>query len=198
MPDARRDDARFEEKDGAERGVSRRAAVVAAAWTTPVVSAAVAAPGAAASAPAPVHQGPYVGLFLTAGPRAGEFEVEVRVAGSGPDGAPVTLLTDASVDITTNHDVETWWPGFVVDGPRAATIPIPAGTYTHVGEYVGKDGVLLNISIVRYPSGSRLSRTPAGEFSITATVTVGRVYPGADAVARRYIGFPTQTVTVVV
>lgn len=196
MPDARRDDARFEERDGAERGVTRRTAVVAAAWTTPVVSAAVAAPGTAASAPVPVDQGPYVGLFLIPW-RAGEFRIDLRVARSGAAGAPVVLADEARVDIASEHDIESWSGGVVVDGPRAGHLLIPAGAYPSGGTYTGKDGVTLQVARIVGSGYTNFTREPRGRFSVTATVTRGRVHPGTDPKAQTALGFGTQTVGLV-
>lgn len=196
MSDDRRDDARFEERDGTERGVTRRAAVVAAAWTTPVVATAVAAPGAAASAPVPVDEGPYVGLFLIP-LRTGEFRVDLRVARSGAAGAPVALADEARVDITTEHDMETWAAGIVVDGPRSAHFLLPAGLYPSAGTYTGKDGVTLQIARIAGSGYSRFTRLPKGRFAVTATVTRGRVHPGSDPKAQTALGFGTQSLGII-
>jgi hypothetical protein len=196
MSAARRDDARFEERDGAGRGVTRRTAVVAAAWTTPVVSAAVAAPGAAASAPVPVDEGPYVGLFLIPR-RSGEFRVDLRVARSGAAGAPVLLADEARVDITSEHDFESWSSEIVVDGPSAGHLLIPAGAYPSAGTYTGKDGVTLQIARIVGSGYTRFTPEPRGRFSVTATVTRGRVHPGSDPKAQTALGFGTQTIGLV-
>lgn len=196
MSDARRDHARFDQGDGAERGVTRRTAVAAVAWTTPVVSAAVAAPGAASSAPVPVDQGPYVGLILIPR-RAGEFRIDLRVARSGPAGSPVVLADEARVDIASEHDVETWAAGIVVDGPRAGHLLLPAGSYPSAGSYTGKDGVTLQVARIVGSGYSSFTSQPKGRFAVTATVTRGRVHPGADPKAQTALGFGTQTLSLV-
>jgi hypothetical protein len=161
-----------------------------------VVSAAVAAPGAAASAPVPVDQGPYVGLILLDG-LAGEFRVDLRVARSGAAGAPVVLADEARIDITSEHDIESWSGGIVVDGPRTGHLLLPAGTYPSAGTYTGKDGVTLQIARIAGSGYSRFTPEPKGRFAVTATVTRGRVHPGSDPKAQTALGFGTQSLSII-
>jgi hypothetical protein len=185
MIDSRRDDGR----------ITRRAAL-AMACAAPVVAAAVGAPGAAASAPPPLEVGPYVGLFLDS-LSSGNFIVELRAAHTGVSGAPVELLSDARMDVTTEHDVGHWSEWLVVDGPRSAHLVVPAGSYPSRGMYTDRDGLLMQVA----PLGPgkmycALTPVPPGGFRVTATVTRGPVAPETKGDAPAFLGLPTRTILV--
>lgn len=176
-------------------GVTRRT-TVALAWATPVIAAAVSAPGAAASAPRPLEVGPYVGLFLDPQP-SGTFVLEIKAAQSGPPGSPVVLLGDARVDVTAEHDIAVWPEGLVVDGPRSGHFPIPAGSYESRGMYTDREGRLMQVAPVGSgPLFCTLAALPKGRFSVTATVTRGPVSPETEGDVLSFLGLPTRTVVV--
>ncbi|NQX18174.1 hypothetical protein [Rathayibacter sp. VKM Ac-2857] len=183
MSDSRSDDP----------GVTRRAAI---AWAAPVVAAAVGAPGATASAPRRLEVGPYVGLFLDS-LSSGNFILELRAAHSGPIGAPVELLSDARMDVTTEHDVAHWSEWLLVDGPHSAHLVVPAGSYRSGGMYTDRDGRVMQVaSLGPGRMYCALTPLPSGSFRVTATVTRGPVAPETKGEAPAFLGLPTRTVSV--
>ena len=192
------------QNDSATKGGFTRRSGLAVAWSAPVVAAAVSAPGAAASA-APSTDGPFVGVIvneINPSIGMGDFQIQVNIGVTGPAGAPVLLPVDARVDVSTDQDVLNWGSAYVVDGPRAAHILIPSGSYPWRGGTTLADGS--NFAVARpfpgFPDSTQLLarfvRFPAGAHRVTATVTSGPTYAGADGNIRSVIGEPTTTKTV--
>ncbi|NQX17082.1 hypothetical protein [Rathayibacter sp. VKM Ac-2857] len=164
------------------RGFSRRAGLTAA-WSAPVVAAALSAPGASASTVTP-SGAPWLGVFLgpdRAVPAA--FTLVVRLGGPAAEfGTPLTLPVDSRVDIVSEHDVAAWGDGIVPDGPRNAHVPIAAGVYrTNVATNLLDGSTFVVGDLIRQPATpSVFTPLPSGTFTVTATVTQGPVYPGAE------------------
>ncbi|MCJ1703918.1 hypothetical protein [Rathayibacter sp. VKM Ac-2926] len=176
-------------------GVTRRAAL-AMACAAPVLAAAVGAPRSAATTPRPAEAGPYVGLFLDS-LSSGNFIVELRAARSGASGASVELVSDARMDVTTEHDVEHWSEWLVVDHPRSAHLVVPAGSYRSRGTYTDRDGRVMQVaSLGPGRMYCALTQVPPGGFRVTATVTRGPVSPETKGEAPAFLGLPTRTIIV--
>ncbi|ROQ05346.1 hypothetical protein EDF54_1963 [Rathayibacter sp. PhB93] len=172
-------------------GVARRTAVTAA-WTTPVVAAAVAAPGASAS-PAPVVTSTFVGVSVDTY-AVGSFGVTAYINMTGITGSTVQLKEETWVDIVTDHDVSHWNSRFITIGPRAARLVVPVGPYIVDRTYrIG--GQTVSVSFYETFT-SQLSAEPKGRFTVTATVTRGPVYLGPDPGAAQQFGATSATTTV--
>ncbi|MDY0912069.1 hypothetical protein [Rathayibacter festucae] len=172
-------------------GVARRTAV-AVAWTTPVVAAAVAAPGASAS-PAPVIASTFVGVKVTSY-IVGTFGVTAYINMIEAPGSTVQLEEETWVDIVTDQDVSQWDSGLIATGPRAARLVVPVGPYRVNRTYtVGSRSVSVSFN---QTYTSEFSAEPKGRFTVTATVTRGPVYRGPDPGAVQQFGATTATATV--
>ncbi|QHC58468.1 hypothetical protein [Rathayibacter sp. VKM Ac-2760] len=199
------DEGRGLARDEDRRGPARRTAV-AAAWSVPVIAAALTAPAAAASAPGvpfsrgtPLHldDGPFVGFVLRADPAAaGRFGLELRVSASVELGAPVVLAAEARVDLTTDHDVSAWADGIVADSPRTAHVLLPAGAYPTDGRISvdGKGQEYLSVVITGKRLVSQLSALPRGRATVTASVTSGPVYTGTNSLVKIATGSISTTI----
>ncbi|QHC58469.1 hypothetical protein [Rathayibacter sp. VKM Ac-2760] len=174
-------------------GIARRSAL-AAAWTAPVVAAAVAAPGASAS-PVPVGTGTFVGVAVHREDVRG-FNTKVYVNGERTPAGTVVLEVEAEIVITTEHDVDSWGSGIVAVGPRTGRLVLPVGSYPANFSYP-LDGRAVWVSLPDRPRVTLLSASPRGAFSATATV-LAPVYPGPDPAATRGYGVPSSTIVVTV
>ncbi|ROS30266.1 hypothetical protein EDF22_2029 [Rathayibacter sp. PhB127] len=175
-------------------GIARRTAVTAA-WTTPVVAAAVAAPGASAS-PAPAGSGAFLGVTLQ-GYRPGVFVTAVFLNAPQTSLSPIVLERAAEIRITAGHDVAYWGSGIVAESPRAGRLLVPAGSYS-VSAIYDIDGRRISVA---YPLGqltSGLTSSPTGSFPVTVAVVSGPVYPGPDPSVTQGYGLPSQTIMITV
>ncbi|QHF24728.1 hypothetical protein GTU73_12360 [Rathayibacter sp. VKM Ac-2804] len=147
-------------------GIARRTAV-AAAWSTPVIAAAVAAPGASAS-PAPVGVGTFVGVsFQGILPRG--FQTRVFVNGDRTAAGQIVLAEDVEVRITVEHDVESWGTGVVPEGPGIGRYLVPAGSFPANYSYALGSGRAW-VSLPSSPPTTRLTDSPRGTFSATIAI----------------------------
>ncbi|TDX79341.1 hypothetical protein EDF35_2578 [Rathayibacter sp. PhB151] len=181
----------------------RRRSLIEVAWTTPVVAAAVAAPGAAASTPSPVADARVV-LGLVVGsfnPREVAVNLYVtRFQTTGPGNPPllsdVELLEEGQVEITLEHDTVAW-PDFArLVRPGTHRIVIPAGRYANYTGYQ-RDGHDVSVALARSPFTVLLTDSPTGTFPVSGTVTSGPI----DTVSAALLGTygrssTTDTVTV--
>jgi hypothetical protein len=164
-------------------GVARRAAL-AAAWSTPVVAACAAAPGAAASVP----PSPVPALFL--GVRAVDdglgttdvgarrrFALSVFVNGDGVVGTPVVLPEEARVDFATDHDFVILSRQVIRDSRRAGHIIIPAGSYPGSLPYL-VGGVTKVAALTGGSPHLLFYNDPPQRSLVTVTVVRGPVYSG--------------------
>lgn len=175
-------------------GVARRAAV-AAAWSAPVIAAAVAAPGASAS---PVAAGGFAGVSIGAGAGDGRFVVLVLLtttATTTTTTADLVFGEDVRVDVTAEHDVASWGEGVVADGPRAGHVSIPAGSHPITTTYE-TEGRLA--AVARRAFFCRLTASPTGSFAVSAAVTRGPLYRGSDPIVTSVYGSPSFRGTVTI
>ncbi|AZZ52100.1 hypothetical protein [Rathayibacter festucae] len=173
-------------------GVARRAAV-AAAWSAPVIAAAVAAPGASAS---PVAAGAFAGVSIGVGAGDGRFVVLVLLTTTATTTATDLVFgEDVRVDITAEHDVASWGEGVVVDGPRAGHVSIPAGSHPITSTYQ-TEGRLA--AVARRAFFCRLTASPTGSFAVSAAVTRGPLYGGSDPIVKSVYGSPSFRGTVTI
>ncbi|TDX79345.1 hypothetical protein EDF35_2582 [Rathayibacter sp. PhB151] len=162
------------------------------AWTTPVVAAAVAAPGASAS-PAPVIASTFVGVRVTSY-AAGTFGVTAYINATGTTGSSVQLEEETWVDVSTDHDVSRWDSGLIAMGPRAARLVVAVGPYPVNRTYqIGSQSVSVSFN---QTYTSFLTAEPKGSFLATATLTRGPVYLGPDPGAAQQFGATSATATV--
>ncbi|MCJ1704990.1 hypothetical protein [Rathayibacter sp. VKM Ac-2926] len=163
-----------------------------AAWTTPVVAAAVAAPGASAS-PAPVTASTFVGVKVSTYV-VGTFGVTAYINMIGTTGSTVQLNEETWVDIATDQDVSHWDSGLMAIGPRAARLVVPVGPYRVDRTYL-IGGQTASVSFNETYT-SNLSAEPKGRFTVSATVTRGPVYLGPDPGAAQQFGASSSTASV--
>ncbi|NRG42816.1 hypothetical protein GTU73_12355 [Rathayibacter sp. VKM Ac-2804] len=171
-----------------------RRSALAVAWSTPVIAAAVAAPGAAASTSV---DGTFVGVQVLAPPDAvGRFDVVLFLNARARVGSPVVLRRQARFTITTDQDVARWSEWVVPDGPRASHIVVPPGTYPSTASYTinGVSTVVADAGVRSYVS--YLQEDPPGRHRVRAAVERGPVYPGLypSAVGRYGARFGEATV----
>ena len=175
--------------EAAAPGLARRS-LMEVAWTAPVVAAAVAAPGAAASIPSPpsdartvigVQIGSYnplefnlltwVTRFETAGP------------GSLPPNSDVFLAEEGQVDVVSEGDIVAWPDSAILTTSRTARIIIPAGVHPGYNSYV-REGHQVNIALGLKPLTMRLAERPTEPVRMRVEVTRGPV----DTVSGRIVG----------
>jgi len=193
-------DRRDERHDCPAPGIERRTALTAA-WSLPVVMAAVSAPGAAASmtsiplATAPVEgpdAGPFVGVYLAQSKlHADEVQIQMRVGRAG--GSRVGLRSTVKVSFTSDHDVLEWPRGFVVDGSRDAHFTAGPGAYPSVLSVPQKDGPVLQVGELNTDGRVIVAPLPWGRVTMTGTVSLGPRYLGTDFNVIRLIGGPSYT-----
>ncbi|ROS30268.1 hypothetical protein EDF22_2031 [Rathayibacter sp. PhB127] len=165
-----------------------------AAWTTPVVAAAVAAPGASAS-PAPLVIGTYLGVTVRRDSRPGIFITQVLLNAPQTSASTIGLERAAEIRITAGHDVAEWGPGIVAEGPRTGRLLVPAGPYSIINTFLvlGRPVSLAN------PLGQQISiltASPAGSFPVTVAVASGPVFPGPDPSVTGGRGLPSSTAVI--
>ncbi|NQX17588.1 hypothetical protein [Rathayibacter sp. VKM Ac-2857] len=168
-------------------GVARRS-TLAAAWSTPVIAACAAAPGAAASiAPSPVLPETFLGVRVIdaglvatdLGPRR-RFEISVFVNGDGVSGTPIVLRQDGRVDFRTDQDVIIASRQVVRVSRRGGYILIPAGSYAGSIPYSigGVAKVAALVSGEPYPF---VYSDPPQRAHVEVMVTGGPARPGTPA-----------------
>lgn len=173
-------------------GLARRTAV-AAAWSTPVIAAAVAAPGASAS---PVASERFTGVSVGSGVGGGRFSVFVFLTMTATAiTTDVVFKEDVRVDIIAEHDVASWGAGVVADGPRAAHLVIPAGSHPLTNEYETEGGLA---AVFLTSCACRFTASPTGGFTVSAAVTQGPLYRGSDPIVRGFYGSPSAKATVTI
>lgn len=194
MPDAT-------ENDSATRGGFTRRAGLAAAWSSPVIAAAVSAPGAAASGVSPSDP-PYIGVFLAAVPDVpGSFRILARIGGPAAEfGTPLLLSVPSRIDFVAEHDVSFWGEGIVVDGPRSAHLEIPAGTYrTSVATDLRDGSTFVVGDLIAQPAAlGTFTPDPSGTYAVTGSVTRGPVYSGDEQSVFAALGRTTSSALVTV
>ncbi|ROQ58566.1 hypothetical protein EDF36_2010 [Rathayibacter sp. PhB152] len=174
--------------DSAQRpGVARRS-TLAAAWSTPVIAACAAAPGAAASvSPSPVLPETFLGvrvidagLVTTDLGARRRFEISVFVNGDGITGTPIVLRQEGRVDFRTDHDFTLGSTQVVRVGPRGGYILIPAGSYAGSIPYsIG--GVMKVAALVSGAPYPFVYSDPPQRAHVEVMVTGGPAHPGTPA-----------------
>ncbi|MCJ1687217.1 hypothetical protein [Rathayibacter sp. VKM Ac-2927] len=173
-------------------GVARRTAI-AAAWTTPVIAAAVAAPGASAS---PVGAGIFAGVSISSSLGEGRFFVLVLLNTTATTTTTdVVFGEDVRVDIAAEHDVASWGEGVVADGPRSGHLVIPAGSHPVTNSYETEGRLAAEFTRVCF---CELTASPKGSFTVSATVTRGPLYQGSDPAVKAQYGSSSAVGTVTI
>ncbi|MCJ1700618.1 hypothetical protein MT356_12900 [Rathayibacter festucae] len=180
-----------------------RRSLIQVAWTTPVVAAAVAAPGAAASTPSPVADERVVLGLLVGSYNPREVVVNLyvtRFQTSGPGNPPllsdVVLLEDGEVEITLEHDTVAWPDYARLAWPGTHRIAVPGGRYANYTGYQ-RDGHDVSVALVQSPFTVRLTDSPTGTFPVSGKVARGPIDTGSAALLGIY-GRSSATATVTV